>query len=181
MVDLTIRDGGMRFCGQMIRHLRREHHEAFAGVGLNAHRELRNTVAQSAYRRAAFLDGRLAAMWGVTGTVMCSTGLVWLALTNEAAARPILVLREARRQLDEIMRTKTELATTVLRDDEAALRLCVYMGFHVEDNGPGAPAHSKYGRRTLMELVRTNPELRKPVGNSYLVPMGYHVQQAEMR
>lgn len=180
MVDLTIRDGGMRYCGQMIRHLRHEHQEAFAGVGLNPHRELRNTLSQSSYRRAAFLDGRLAALWGVTGTMLSPVGFVWLTLTNEAAGHPMLVLREARRQLDEIMATKSELITTVLRDDQAALRLCAFMGFHVGHDGAGSPAHSKWGRRTLMEHVRTNPDLRKPAGNSYVVPMGFHVEQAEM-
>lgn len=177
MVELTIQDGKLRYAGQMIRHLRREHQVAFAGVGLNAHRELRSTMAQSAYYRAAFLDGRLAALWGVTGSLMSPFGFVWLTLTNEGARHPITVLRHARRELDEMMKTRRELTTTVLQDDQAALRLCAFLGFHVEDHGPGAPAYSKIGRKSLMEYVRNNADLRMPAGKSYLVPMGFHAAQ----
>jgi hypothetical protein len=174
MVNLEIREGSSRYAGQMIRHLRTEHQVAFAAVGLNAHRELRSTMAESAYRRAAFLDGRLAALWGVTGSELSPFGFAWLTLTDEAARHPFLVLRQAKRQLDEIMLTKVELATTVLQNDHAALRLCAWLGFHAGHQGPGAPATSRYGRKTLMEFVRTNPDLRCQAGNSYAVPLGYH-------
>jgi hypothetical protein len=174
MVELTIKDGKMLYAGQMIRHLRREHQEAFAGVGLNAHRELRSTMAQSSYRRAAFLDGRLAALWGVTGSILSPVGFVWLTLTNEAARHPFMVLRRAKAELDEMMKTRIELTTTVLQDDRAALRLCAFLGFHAEDSGLGAPAYSKKGRKSLMDYVRGNADLRIPVGKSYLISLGFH-------
>lgn len=174
MLDVVITEAKMRHAGPMIRRLRREHALAFAAIGLNSHQELRNTMAASSYRRAGFLNGELAALWGVTGSLLSATGFVWLCLSNEAARHPMLILRGAKRQLDEIMETKTELATTVLRDDEAALRFCVYLGFHVGHDGDGAPATSKWGRRTLIEYVRTNPDIRLPAGRSWVMPMGYH-------
>ena len=173
---VQIVEGKMHHCGQILRRLRVEHASAFAMVGLNAHRELRNTAAQSAYRRAAFLDGKLAALWGVTGSSLCPWGYVWLCLTNEAAAHPIIVLRGALQQIDEIMKMKTELTTTVLHGDEAALRLCAFLGFHCAHEGLGSAAFSRWSRRNLMNHVRENPDIRVAAGQSYAMQVGYHHQ-----
>lgn len=176
MLDVTITDGKMRYAGRMIRNLRRGHQEVFAGIGgINAHRELRATIAQSAHCRAGFLNGTLAALWGCTGSILSPTGRVWLTLTNEAASHPLLILRRARHELDELMATKTELVTTVHPDDAAALRLCAFLGFHAGVSGPSG-GQSKWGRRTLIEFVRTNPELITLEGNSFVVTLGYHVE-----
>lgn len=174
MPRLEVTDAKLRYCGQMVRRLRHEHQMAFAAVGLNPHRELRNTVSSSSEARAAFLDGELVGMWGVVGTLMCPWGFVWLCMSQEATKHPMRALRLARSELDRFMRTRTELFTTVLEGDEAALRLCAFLGFHVEHQGPGAPPVSKDGRRAWMRYVRNNPDFRMPVGRSYAVKVGYH-------
>lgn len=174
MPTVEILEARPHHCGAMVRRLRMEHAVAFAKVGLNPHRELRATFMASAYRRAAFLDGRLAALWGVRGSILSASGFVWLCLTNEASRHPVMVLREARRQLDGIMRTKTEVYTTVLHADDAALRLCSWLGFHTGHEGLGAPASDRDGRRSQMQYIRNSPEIRMPVGHSYAMALGYH-------
>lgn len=178
-LNVEIRDARLHHCGQMIRRLRHEHQRAFAMVGLNAHQELRRTVASSSEARSAFIDGRLAGMWGVVGTTLCPWGFVWLCMTEEAARHPVAALRLARREIDRFMRTRTELVTTVLSGDEAALRLCAWLGFHVEDTGLGASAVTRVGRRTLMDYAKRTPEIRVPAGRSYMIQMGYHPSYEE--
>lgn len=165
-------------CGRILRRLRREHAQSFALVGLNAHRELRATLHNSSYAKAALLDGELAAIWGVTGGELSPYGFVWLCLTNAATAYPNIILREARRQLAEIMKTKVELVTTVLRDDEAALRFAIHLGFHAGHEGMGAPAHTPTARANLVRFAKENPDLRLPAGNSFAIRLGYHYEQA---
>lgn len=174
MQKVEIVEAKAHYCGMILRRLRLEHAQSFAMVGLNAHRQLRETFSASAWRRAAFMNDRIVGLGGVTGSLLSPSGFVWLCLTNEVVRHPILVLREVRRQIDEIMRIKTELYTTVLPGDESALRLCSWLGFHVGHDGLGAPASDRAGRRLQMEFIRNTPEARVSIGNSYAIALGYH-------
>lgn len=178
MTDFTIIEAKPYHCGQMSRLLRAEHREAIARVGADIHREMRARFDASSFRRAWMIDGRLAALGGVVGTSLSTYGFVWLALTNEARRYPLAVVREARRQLDEIMTVRRELATTIIGGDEAAKRLAVFLGFHVSESGPGSRAYSRFARRDLARHLENDPELRLPIGNGYAVALGYHHKEA---
>jgi hypothetical protein len=105
----SIVDAKLHHCGKISRRLRRAHHEAGLRLGLNAHRELRTVLAESSYAKVCFANDELIAMGGVIGSLISPLGFVWLAITEEGARRyPIALAREARKQLDLIMRTKVE-------------------------------------------------------------------------
>lgn len=163
-------------CGQMCRLLRHGHVRAVMalGGGMDVHRELRGLFDQSSYRRAWLIDGELAALGGVAGSLISPYGFIWLTLTERATKYPKAIVREAWRQLDEIMRVKTELATTVLGEDEAAMRLAVFLGFHVAHRGEGAPAETRWGRLRLKRHLEREPEIRVPAGAGWAVAMVYH-------
>lgn len=166
-------------CGRILRRLRREHAQAFALVGMNAHKELRGTLANSYYARSAFLNGELVGMWGVAGGLLSPTGVGWLCLTNAATAYPRLILREGRKELANIMRDKVELVATVLRDDRAAMRFLAHLGFHCGHQGMGAPAHNARARANLMKFAHESLDHRVPAGGSYAIWMGYHNDSME--
>lgn len=174
MTDFTIVDGKPWHCGQMIRILRHEHTKSLITTGVDSHRELKTRFDLSIFCRAWLVDGQLAALGGVCGSKLSALGFVWFAMSERAKRYPVALVKEARRQLEEIMVVKRELATTIIPDDDAALRLAVYLGFHVADSGRGAPAESRSGRRHLADFVKSEPSLRVPVGIGYVIPMGYH-------
>lgn len=180
MVEVVISEGKLRYCGQMIRRLRYDHQKVSALIGPNPHYLLRQCMAQSLYRRAAFIDGKLAALWGVTGSIMSPFGYVWLCLTEEAARRPILVLREARRQIEEIMKIKTVLVTDIMGDDVAAIRLATYLGFSASSHGLGAQASSRWSRRSLIRHLNESPDVRVPSGQTYAVRLSYQADRPMM-
>jgi hypothetical protein len=107
-------------CGRMARLLRIEHASAIARLGIDSHRELSSRFGESAFRRAWLIDGELAALGGVTGPQMAAWGFLWLALSERARRYPVAIVKEAKRQLAEIMVVKRELATTILDNDAAA-------------------------------------------------------------
>ena len=160
------------------RMLRDEHKRAVLGVGVNIHRELRFRFEVSAYRRAWLIDGTLAGLGGVTGTMLAPAGYVWFALTQRALRYPIAVVKEARRQLDTIMTVKNELATVILPQDAAAMRLAVFLGFHVADKGLGSPAHTRLERHALRRYLEAAHELRIPMAGGEAIPVGYHHEAA---
>lgn len=174
MSRVSIVDMKAWHCGQIIRRLRFEHQIALNRVGRDAHADLRATFDESSYRKAVYIDGRLAAVGGSTGQLASAMSYVWMALTEEATQHPMILLRIIREQLNIIMLTKREIALTIIGGDEAATRLAVFLGFHVEDDGPGAPAYTKGGRRFLSAHLESTPELRHPIGSGYVIGMGYH-------
>lgn len=170
MSQIDIIEARAHHCGQMSRHLRHEHQVRLMSMGLDAHRAMRQVFDASSWRRAGIMDGKLIGIGGVIGSDIAATGYVWMALTERAKAYPVLMTRTVRGLLDEIMLVKRELATCVLPEDDAALRMAVFLGFHTSHQGPGSPAFSRMGRRNLMRHIINNTELHSPTG----VAMGYH-------
>jgi hypothetical protein len=106
------------------------------GFGVHAHREIRTNFDASAFRRAWLIDGRLAALFGVTGALLASRGYGWLALTSDATRYPVEIVKETRRQFDQIMLTKREMVTALLPEDKTALRFATKLGFEIETVTP---------------------------------------------
>lgn len=173
MPDFTIIDARPWHCGAMVRLLRIEHQKAIARLGINSHRELRERFDASAFRRAWLIDGRLAALGGVTGPQAAAVGQIWLALSNEAMRYPLAIVKEARCQITEIMSVKRVIATTILDGDETSKRFAIFLGFVPSDAEAEAPAVSRYGRRELYRRLDTSHAARVPVGIGYAVAMTY--------
>ena len=163
--------------GCMVRRLRAEHRKAIEATGNDAHRELHACYGDSVFCRVLLINGRVEALGGVRGAAIGATGYVWLALSDEAAKHPKALARLARQQLSEIMQVKRELATTLLDDDPAAMRFAVFLGFHVEDEGPGSRAGSRQDRRRLSEFLGTCYDRRVPVGTGHAIAVGYHEKE----
>jgi hypothetical protein len=105
------------------------------------------------------IDGRLAALGGVTGTELSADGMLWLALTQEATRHPKAIVEEARRQLDGLMQVKRRLSAAVFSGDDAGLRLALALGFNIKH-----PLPFGSDDRTSLELCpseRQNRVLRK--------------------
>lgn len=176
MTTFQIVEAKSHHCGQIIRRMRMEHQQILLTMGINAHRELRRQFDGSSYRRAWLIDGELAALGGVHGMRLSAWGFIWLVLTERATRYPVAVVKEARRQLEEIMIVKRELATTVFPGDEAAKRLAIFLGFHISHDGSGAPAFSRHARKQLADSIDHNTDIRIPIGPGYAVPLGYHLE-----
>ena len=135
MSRFEIVEARLHHCGQMARLMRREQREAIARAGYDPHHELRSRFDSSSVCRALLIDGRLAALGGIVGTLLSPHGSVWVVLAEWASrAHPLTLARIAARQLDRIMQTYTEVASVLVGEDEPAHRLAVSLGFSV-----GAP------------------------------------------
>ena len=158
-MKIDIVDGERFHCGQIARTLRAEHHLLLLRKNVNVHRELRKKFDASYYRRSAFIDGYLAAVWGVEGSPLSFTGQLWLALSQYALRYPLAVLRQAKVEIEHVSRLQREIVTTVQPEDEAAHRLVVWLGFETADGFGGGPAHTRSRRNNLLRYMSNNPEL----------------------
>lgn len=124
-------EGKAWHCGAMSRLLRAEHRSAVDALDLNPHHELRACFDASAFRRAWLIDGAIAALGGVTGMMLNQTGGIWLAVASRAQQFPIAMLKEAKRQLEEILLFKSRVSTQIMRTDPASFRFARSLGFYV--------------------------------------------------
>jgi hypothetical protein len=172
MVGYRIIEAQPWHCGQMARILRQDHQKALAMLGIPCHAQLRSMFDDSSYRRACEVDGKLIALWGVSGPALAYYGVVWLALAGEIKKYPIALIKEVRRQLDEIMQIKRLLICTLLEDDEASHRFAIFLGF-VPTVGEAyvLPAETRFGR---LEVARQLKEAELiPAGTGHVRFMSY--------
>lgn len=165
-MNLEITEARVRHCGQISRTMRVDHHRLLLSMGVPIHRELRSMFEGSYYRRAAHLDGTLAAIWGVESTPVSSDGRVWLVLAQHAIKYPLTIIRQARKELTHLAGTKSCLTTTVIANDEPGIRLAVMLGFQVDNDLEGLRAHDRKGRGRLMRYLKGNPDLLVPAGSA---------------
>jgi hypothetical protein len=165
-------------CGAMTRMLRLEHQKAVAMIGIDSHRELRGRFDDSTFRRAWMIDGKLAALGGVTGSRLSSIGYIWLAFSSASTKYPIEMVKESRRQMAAIMTVKRRIYTTILDGDTAAKRFAIFLGFVPADDEMQRPAASRFGRAELNRRFDTNSEARIPIGASFAVAMAYRAQES---
>lgn len=137
--------------GQIVRLMRADHHAAAVARGGDAHHELSRVFRESSYRRAAFVDGRLTALWGVTGMLASGKGHVWLVLSQDTERVPLAVVIGARKELRSLLDTHQELTTTLFDGDQKARRFALLLGFR--------PTEISHGM-TWMRLRRDVPVSR---------------------
>lgn len=168
-LDYQVVTSSVRHVRPMARQLRAAACITLQGFGLNPHSALHNAFIASSYCRTALVDGKPVAMWGVKDVLLSDQAAVWLVLSDFITQMPVAIVREARQELARVMETKREVAITVLPNDEAAIRFAVYLGFHDRENDDG-----QFSRKDLCHAVMTDPKYKIPVGDHYVVALGYH-------
>lgn len=115
--------------GRILRTARSASIGTVMALGVDPHAELTRVFGESSFRRSWMIDGQLAAIGGVTGSLASSAGYVWLVFGDLGTAFPRAALREARDQLTVIGETFGELRTKVDAADRVAMRFASYLGF----------------------------------------------------
>ena len=144
MPEFRIIDPKPYHCGQMARYLRTKHREILEQTGTNAHRTLRDSFDNSAYRKALTIDDRVAIIGGVVGPAMSASGYVWVAVTDEAKAYPIAMVKAIKQVLDVIVSTRHEVTALVVFGDLKAQRFANFLGFDFSDEPQSATQHLAY-------------------------------------
>lgn len=133
--------------GMLARRLRADDRAEIVGLGhCDVRRVLRSLMRSSLYCRSAFVDGEMAAMWGVTGSLMDESGRAWL-LTGPAVERvPLAFYREGRRQIEEMLKSRRVLVSQVAFSYDRAIRFFRMLGFSIGTPEPIGRDGSYYCR-----------------------------------
>lgn len=120
-------------------NLRTEDAAEITGFGLDPRTALRNSFRHAILRKTAFVDGEIAAMWGLGGAMLADTGVPWLMTTPVVERVPVTFLKVGRAQLAEMRMHRKLLENVVLASYARACRFLEVLGFVLDPPKPIGP------------------------------------------
>lgn len=103
-------------------------------LGMSPKKALWVSYRQSIISMTALIDGRVAAMWGIAGTIFSDVGRPWLILSPEVEDHPFRVCFRYRKELNKFQNMFPCLEEYVESSNKKAIRLLELMGFKVSKN-----------------------------------------------
>lgn len=122
---------------ELIRRLRAADRAEIMSGGLRPGRAVLASLRSSVWSRAALVDGEVAAIWGVGGSLLGGLGRPWL-LTGTACERvsPLRFARIYRGQVVSMLTTFARLENFVDTEYTGAVRMLRLAGFSIDDPEP---------------------------------------------
>lgn len=127
-------------------NLRREDEAEITGFGLTPREALRTSYRNAILRRTAFVDGEIAAMWGLGGAMLSDAGSPWLMTTPAVEKMPVTFLKVGRAQLDEMLLQRAFLFNFVQASYSRACRFLEVLGFVLDPAAPMGPHNVPFRR-----------------------------------
>jgi hypothetical protein len=131
---------------RVANNLRREDRAEITGFGLDPREALRTSFRHSVLRRTAFVDGEIAAMWGLGGAMLSDAGSPWLMTTPVVERVPVMFLKVGRAQLNEMLAQRTFLFNFVQASYARACRFLEVLGFVLDPATPMGPNQIPFRR-----------------------------------
>src|ERR1700730_13050515 len=92
--------------------------------GNSARAHLQRCFDLTIMRKTAFVEGEIAACWGLhPGSLLSNTGHPWFLTTATIERVPIALVKEARRQIEGMLEVRPRLENYVLASYTGAVRL----------------------------------------------------------
>lgn len=113
--------------------------------GFPTNKALWKSFKGSFLRKSAFINGELAAMWGVGGSPMGAVGQPWL-MTTDAVYKisPLLFARTYQREVLQMLKIFPVLVNWVDAEYNQAVRLLDIIGFNLGEPEPFGPNRAMF-------------------------------------
>lgn len=103
-------------------------------LGFTPLKALWNSYRNSLYCKTGLIDGKIAAIWGLSGTMLSETAQPWLILSPEVKRSPLRVAFIYRKELNNMLKLFPVLEEWCPADNEPSIRMLELMGFRVSKN-----------------------------------------------
>jgi hypothetical protein len=120
-------------------NLRSEDLAEITGFGLDPKAALRTSYRHAILRKTAFVDGEIAAMWGLGGAMLSDAGTPWLMTTPVVERVPVTFLKVGKEQLGEMLQQRPFLFNFVQASYFRACRFLEVLGFILDPAQPMGP------------------------------------------
>lgn len=120
--------------GELKSNLRAEDAEEILRFGLTIQKALWQSYRQSLVCKTAFIDGEIAAVWGIGGRFLGTTGIPWLMTTSIVKKiSPLRFTRLYQEEVIKMLKIFKRLESYVDSEYSSAIRLLDIVGFTIED------------------------------------------------
>lgn len=117
---------------RLAANLRENDRIEVAGFGLDPRAAIRASYRHAILRRTAFVDGEIAAMWGLGGNMLSDEGAPWLMTAPVCERVPVTFVKVGRYHLAEMLRHRRRLSNLVAASYHQAIRFLEVLGFHLD-------------------------------------------------
>lgn len=132
--NITIVDTAPYHLREMAIAMQSDSAETAIKMGLTPLKALWDSYRRSIICKSAFIDGKLAAIWGVSGSMMSEIGRPWLVLTPETQEYPMQVAFRYRSEINKMLDMFQVLEEYVPESNEKSQRMLELMGFKISKN-----------------------------------------------
>lgn len=143
MRQVQIIEAAPKHISAVARRLRQEEIDEVAGAGETARHFMYRLWKKSGYRRAGFVDGEIAAVWGCAGMLLSPTAEVWLFTTPVIDKNPMVFIKTARAEIAKMLETRTRIFSACMAGCERSSRLWTALGFKMGE-GVRAPSGAMF-------------------------------------
>lgn len=144
---VTVRPSVLADVYELAANLREGDREEVESLGMDVRVGIRNSFRHAVLRKTYLVDGEVAAMSGLCGSMLGDIGEPYL-MTGRAAERvPVAFVRHAKASVAEMLGLKRRLEGHVAAKYTRACRLLEVLGFTLGDPlpvGPNAALFRKY-------------------------------------
>jgi|WetSurMetagenome_2_1015567.scaffolds.fasta_scaffold00850_18 hypothetical protein len=134
----------------LLANMRKKDAEECKAFGMSPGRAIRNSINGSLYAKSAWLDGKIIAMIGLSGSIVSDIGCPWMLTGNGIEKVKFTFARIAIEELDEMHNYKKVLSNYVMADYHEAVKFLSLVGFSVH-----SPRHVGKNGVLFRQVVRT--------------------------
>lgn len=130
---IRIVDAERKHMVELAKRMRENDRNEIIGMGTDVKTALDITWRESLMTRAAFVDGELAAVWGVGGSALSGCGQPWMLTTPAFETVKFFAVRSAMREIGRWLTVFPRLENHVDATYRGACRFLEVLGFRLEE------------------------------------------------
>lgn len=119
-------------------------------LGVTARAGIRRSFRNAILRKTYFVDGEIAAMSGLCGTMIGDIGEPYLMTTPAAERMPVMFIKQAKAAVAEMLHHKLRLEGYVDARYERECRMLKMIGFSLGEPQPIAPTGALFRQYSMM-------------------------------
>lgn len=139
MVEYTIVPTKPEHIRPLVMAAREEDAAEANALGIALKTGVWRSYRRSVMTRTVFVEGEIAAMWGLYCNLLSDEGTPWMVTTPLVELGPLAYLREAKKAVREMLEIKPRLSNIVPVSYKRAVRFFQLVGFNVSDPEPFGP------------------------------------------
>lgn len=131
---------------RLVREMRSDDRLEATSLGRDPTSLLRDSYRAAILRRTAFVDGEIAAMWGLGGVMLSDEGAPWLVTTKAFERVPLAFVKQGRIEIAQMLALRSRLSNVVQASYTRACRFLEVLGFNLDEPTPMGPNNEPFRR-----------------------------------